>query len=577
MIRIQKIWEEMSCKKKWEILALITILSLGIFLRVFHFSDWLHFEIDQAYDFNLVSPAITDGITNLPLLGPNVGGGLLRLGPAFYYMEYLSALVFGNTPAGHAGAVLLLSLLSLPFFYIFCRKYFSFLESLGLLVIFSTSLFNVLYARFSWSPNVLPFLTLLSFYSLLRSVSKEEKYRARFFLVAVAMVTLTSQIHFNSFFTVPLIALAFVIIKRPRFNWKVWLSALAIIFLIYSPVIANDIQTNKENLHYLKLKLLKTTPSITSPRETISQDVLYNAYEYFFIATGNDQINGMKLSDYGFSCGDCKNDLSTKVCALALFLSSSLLFFYFFWKEKNQEKKDFLLLVGLWFLVSLALFYTVAQGYRMYPRFFLIVSPLAIIWYGFLFHILKPEQSRIRTILFSIIILILAWMNIEKIIPVFNQLASVPYTQNTNISVSDIFPETDRLTLEEEQLVVDYITSRYATNQYPVYLGVKSEYKLALWSLLEQRGVAYYDEIDDDTIFAEGNYFDIKFSDTRANDDPTFTIIETKDFGTLTVYNLRPVTEHIIGTRQPSNDRKQLEEMTILSKLLTLKNILDGR
>ncbi|MEI8097028.1 MAG: hypothetical protein WCG73_02900, partial [Candidatus Moraniibacteriota bacterium] len=384
-------------------------------------------------------------------------------------------------------------------------------------------------------------------------------------------------IHFNSFFAAPLIALAFVIIKRPRFNWKVWLSALAIIFLIYSPVIANDIYTNKENLHYLKLKLLKTTPSITSPWETVSQDVLYNAYEYFFIATGNDQINGMKLKGYGFSCGDCQNELPLKTVALLVFLFSSLLPFYFFWKEKDQERKNFLLITGLWFLVSLALFYTVADGYRMYPRFFLIVSPLAIIWYGFLFHLLKSEQSKIGAIIFSIIIFILVGMNIQKVISVFGQLESVPHTVNTNISVSDIFPELNRLTLEEEQIVVDYIASRYATNHYPVYLGVKSEYKLALWSLLEQRGIPYYDEIDDSTIFAQGNYFDIKFSDTRANDDPTFTLIETKDFGTLTVYNLRPVAEHIVGTKQPLNERKQLEEMTILSKLLTWKNILDGK
>lgn len=577
MIRIQKMWAETSCKKKWEILALIIILSLGIFLRAYHFSDWLHFEIDQAYDFNLVSPAITDGIANLPLLGPNVGGGLLRLGPAFYYMEYVSALLFGNTPTGHASFVLILSLLSLPLFYAFCRKYFSVYEALGLLVIFSTSLFSVLYARFSWSPNVLPFLTLLSFYALLRSVSIEEKYPARWFLLAVASVTITSQIHFNSFFAVPLIALAFVIIKRPRFHWKVWLSALAIIFFIYSPVIANDIHTNKENLHYLKQKLLKTTPSITSPAETLSQDVLYNAYEYFFITTGNDQINGMKLRDYGFSCGDCKNDLPLKIGAVILFLASSLFFFSFFWKEKNQERKDFLLLVGLWFLVSLALFYTVAQGYRMYPRFFLIASPLAIIWYGFLFRLLKSEQNKIGAILFGTIILILAGMNIQKIIPIFDQLKSVPYTENKNISVSDIFPETDRLTFEEEQLVVDYITSRYETNHSPVYLGVKSEYKLALWSLLEQRGIAYYDEMGDDTIFAEGNYFDIKFSNTRANSDPKFTILETKNFGTLTVYTLDPLASSVIGTRQPSNGRKQLEEMAILSKLLTWKSLLDKR
>ena len=77
---------------KLEIIFIIAIISLGIFLRIFHFSSWLHFEIDQAFDFDLVSPAVSNGPQNLHLLGPNVGGGLLRLGPAFYYLQYASAL-----------------------------------------------------------------------------------------------------------------------------------------------------------------------------------------------------------------------------------------------------------------------------------------------------------------------------------------------------------------------------------------------------------------------------------------------------------------------------------------------------
>ena len=183
---------------KWEFALLLIIICVGIFLRTYNFSRWLHFEIDQVYDMDIVAPAVSDGIQNLPLLGPNVGGGMARLGPAFYYMEYASAKIFGNTPVGHAMNVLILSILALPLFYVFCRKYFSKVESLGLLAIFSVSLYMVMYSRFSWSPNVLPFLVLLSFYTLLRSVSPKEKYPARWFLAAVALITITSQIHDRS-------------------------------------------------------------------------------------------------------------------------------------------------------------------------------------------------------------------------------------------------------------------------------------------------------------------------------------------------------------------------------------------
>ena len=323
---------------KLEIIFIIAVISLGIFLRTFHFSSWLHFEIDQAFDFDLVLPAVSDGPQNLPLLGPNVGGGLLRLGPAFYYLQYASALVFGNTPTGHAMNVLILSILALPLFYVFCRKYFSKIEALGLLTIFTTSLYCVLYARFSWSPNVLPFLILFSFFALLQAFAAKEKHPARWFLLSVAAITVTSQIHFNSFFVAPLIAVTFTAIKRPRFAWKVWLAALGIVAVLYLPVVLNDVKNSKENYHYLKEKFAKTKPGDIFAANTIFQTVQYSAYEYFFINTANDQINGTKLTGNGFDCKNCQENLGLKILAIVLFLLSLVVLMVKFLKEKNHGK-----------------------------------------------------------------------------------------------------------------------------------------------------------------------------------------------------------------------------------------------
>ncbi len=554
---------------KWEAVALAVILCIGIFLRTYHFSDWLHFEIDQAYDFNTVSPALTDGIGHLPLVGPNVGGGLLRLGPAFYYMEYLSTLVFGNTPAGHAGATLVLSLLSLPLFYVFTKRYFSVTESLGLLAIFSTSLFSVLYSRFSWSPNVLPFLMLLSSYALLRAVSPKERHPAQWFLLAVTVVTVTSQIHLNSFFTAPLIAVLFIAIKRPKFHWKVWLAAAGIILVVSSPLIVNHLRDHGENLHLLRVKLEKTGPRIAPPLQTAAETIVYDAYEYFFIVTGIDEINGMKLSGYGFSCGDCEEQLPVKSSAILLFTVAGILFLRAFFRERDTDRRNFLLLAGLWFLVSFALFYTVAQGYRMYPRFFLIVSPLAVLWFGFLLHDFMSDRTRTRSVIYATIILVLISSNIRRIIPVFDQLANVPTETDATAPTGDIFPDTDRVTLGELGTVAGYVATRSRESGYPTYLSAKSEFVLPFWTILNPLGIRYHADITDKTLFTEGNYFDIKFSGARPNDDPKFTVTETRNFGMLTVYTLTPRPEFIVADRQSPNDRKDLMEMKVLSKLHT--------
>ncbi len=558
---------------RFEIIFIIIVISLGIFLRTFHFSSWLHFEIDQAFDFDLVSPAVSNGPQNLPLLGPNVGGGLLRLGPAFYYLEYASALVFGNTPTGHAMNVLILSILALPLFYVFCRKYFSKIEALGLLTIFATSLYCVMYARFSWSPNVLPFLILFSFFALLQAFTAKEKHPARWFLVSVAAITITSQIHFNSFFVAPLIAVTFTAIKRPHFAWKVWLAALGIIAVLYLPVVLNDVKNNKENYHYLKEKFAKTKPGNIFTIDSIIQTVQYSASEYFFINTGNDQINGTKLKGNGFDCKDCKENLGLKSLTIILFLIGLATLIVKLLKEKNDDRKNFLLLAGLWFLFSFYLIYSIADGYRMYPRFFLMISPLAIIFYGLLLEFLKPQQNKKGLVGFCAIILILAGLNLQRIIPVFQQLQNAPVSQDDDVETGDIFPNTNRLTLQQEIAIVDYIQAKAQINNYPVYLSVKSEYKPAFWALLEQRGLPYYSEINPKQLYAQGNYFDIRFAGSSSEIDQKFSLIENKNFGTLTVYFVQPLPQAVSSQRQADWQRGKTEEINIVSKLLTWEKL----
>ena len=561
---------EMLRARKWEFLVLLLILSSGIFLRTYHFSDWLHFEIDQVFDVELVAPALSDGIENLPLLGPNVGGGTLRLGPAFYYLEYLGALLFGNTPTGHAATVLILSILALPLFYVFCQRYFSVSQSLGLLAIFSTSLFSVLYARFSWSPNVLPFLTLFSFYALLRSVSSQEKNPARWFLLSVTAVTITSQIHFNSLFAVPLITVIFIAIKRPTFNWKVWLSAAAIIVTLYSPVILSDIKTNGSNLADFKVKIHKTGNTAFS-LDTTLQTALYDASEYFFINTSSDQINGVRLKDNGFACNACQENIGLRLLALALFLSTLFILALNLIREKDPERRNFLILVAVWSLVSFALFYTVAKSYRVYPRFFLIVSPLAILSYGLLLRLMQPEKNWKRLALFVSLIACLVFLNVQKVNSVFAQLRNNPVAVKDSIDVGDIFPDTNRITLAEQERIVDFIQARSQENNFPVYLGVTSEYAPSFWYLLEKRGVHYFDDIDRNLTYAEGNYFQVTYAYDTPSQSPNFREKDSALFGKLRIQSVEPLQP--TGLRQPESEKIVRYDLSVIADLLTWKKL----
>ena len=569
----------------WELFLIIAFIFLGAFLRSYHFSDWLHFEIDQSYDIQLVSPAVENGIENLPLLGPTAGGGRsLRLGPGFYYLEYLSAKIFGNTPPGHAAFVLIFSILSLPLFYFFIRHYFSRPISIGLMALFSTSFYLVLYSRFSWSPNILPFLVLLSFFSLLKSVSAEESSTKNkwWFLLAVATITLTTHIHFNAFFIIPVTTIIFLLIKRPHFHWKIWGAALGIITLLYAPVILSDIQTKGQNTTYFIEKLSPKKKLHPDIPQKLLQTLHYNASNFLLITGGFDFINGKKLVGYGFPDTN-KPSFIFRITALLLLIIESVLLLANLGREKNPKRKDFLILITIWFVVSLLYFFSLLlDGYNLYPRFFLLQAPLALIITGLLLERLSLGMKPIgqqRLTLLALITTSLIASNLGKIEGYFKQLSQT-HSRPIEIATEDVFPNTERITLSQQYAITDYITSKYSENGEPVYIKTIHEYEPVLWYHLKQRGLDYYGPLDTTTLYQEANYFIVyptylltKHQDILLGLGEFFDINDTVDFGSLSVIFLSQKDEAINKIRQYDSEKYILQQEQQLSRVQTWKTL----
>ncbi|MBP7060732.1 MAG: glycosyltransferase family 39 protein [Candidatus Moranbacteria bacterium] len=550
----------------WVLLFLVLILTIGIFLRTYHFSDWLLFEIDQTYDTRIVSQAVDEGIGHLPLLGPTAGGGrALRLGPAFYYLQYASAMVFGNTPTGHAMLVLLSSLLALPLFYLFCRRYFDSTMALGLLALFAGSAYLVLYGRFSWSPNVLPFLILLSFYALLKSVDSSEPHRSRYFLLATAAISITSQIHFNAFFTIPTIVVLFLLYKRPHFPWKTWLLAVSIIGLIYSPMIMNDVITNGENINFFLSKVGKGGSSNFKSglvRKTIV-DLQYTASGYFLVTTGSDHISGGRLKEYGFREA---HERPWRTLALVLFFAELALLLFALFRETSTVRKDFLVLLLLWVLIPFVYFYSlISSGFQIYPRFFLLFAPVAIILTGLLLQKIIPKIYVVRQVLLVGCIVLLLTPSLTRLHGHYF-LLSHPRPDSV-VETEDIFPDNSRLTLDEQQHITDHLLATAQTNGYPIFISALHEYEPVFWYHLAKHGIPYGGEISDGASYAEGNFFSIKFTTSKIPTASGLTIIDQKNFGVLTVYTFAPDPQAPLvrmseAERPLSEQTRQIQELT---------------
>ncbi|MCK4635626.1 MAG: hypothetical protein KAT32_02085 [Candidatus Moranbacteria bacterium] len=291
----------------------IAIFIVGIFLRTYHFTDWLHFELDQARDVFIISDAI-DGTRDLPLLGPQARGRELQLGPIFYYFQFFSAKIFArnmfwqNTslPVAVAFPDLLFSILTIPLSYFFARQFFSRRISFLLFTITSFSYFLIIYGRFAWNPNSMPFWLMLAAYSLLRcgnflgkdilpkrfynqklffnfkkadgkSVNDCEKVFcpcgkhnffnkflinfknwfvnkffankkiSRWFILAIFSTAILLQLHFIAFLCFPVVFIIYFIFSKIRISWQTILISLSLIILLFFPVIVNEYKTGGKN------------------------------------------------------------------------------------------------------------------------------------------------------------------------------------------------------------------------------------------------------------------------------------------------------------------------------------------
>jgi len=555
--------------RKGILTALALIVVLGAFLRLYHLSDWLHFELDQARDAKVITSAIEGGIGNLPLLGPRAGGTFLRLGPGFYYVEYIGALIFGNTPGGLTVPIALLSIASIAVLYVLMRRYFETKLSLALALLFSVSVFFVLYGRFAWNPNPLPFFLLCGFYALLKAVDTDEPYRERWFVASALLLSFATQLHFLAFVALPFIVVVFLSIKRVRFSWRAWVMAMCTVLLLYVPMILNEVITGGANSQeFLAAVQGKSNKSQHTIAEQFIRNTTNQAEGYWVILSGYEdssmgQFVSTGLIDFELTCNDnCHKHLIASLTALMIFIGGTILLIWNTWKETDVRKKDFLILAIAWFGSCFVLF--TPLSYDFSPRFFLLTAPFPFLFIGLIVDFLKKhctQHAWISSVLW-VLLSTLVFSNLFYVSHRFDALrrASSEYFE---IAPDRILKEKTRVTLEQQERVLDYMQSFQKENGYPIYMFSEPEHRRALKYLMERRGMQNDVVGFSGGVYSQGNHF-LVFR-TGSNHTKTlnkkytdvYTVIEKVEFGTLTIIRLQPKTEMITGERQIFEEKAQ--------------------
>lgn len=547
-------------KKHQVLILLIVLFAVGIFLRTHNFSDWLHFELDQARDVRVVDAALLGNATDLPLLGPKAGGTFLRLGPGFYWLEYLGALLFGGAVVGGAAIIALFSILSLPLFYLIVKRFFRPWLAIGLTGLFSVSAFMVMYGRFAWNPNFIPFFTLLGFYALLRAVEPEEGRNGWWLVLAAFAIGMATHMHFLAFLALPTIAVLFLLVQRPRISVKFWCLALALVAFLYVPMALNEYATGglntKEFFGALSEKSTKEDhPLIEKAARNVSEFGLHSIVVLSGFEGATFPAIIMKEGVFGTVCDSkCDKGKWYGVAGVLLFGLSVLALGWLWYREQELQKKTLLLLSLLWLGVTFVLFLPLSYGVA--PRFFLLNAPLLFILLGVLLESLRQVLSRVKMggALVSVgVIGFLIITNLSFLTQRFDELSRAG--KESVISAPDrILKERVRVTLEQQTTIIDFLEARARKDNVAIYMFSEPQHRRALKYLMEKRGVPN-DVLGFSGIYRAGAYFLILRTESNLEDAlkkylPSYTVGTATAFGTLVAIELVPKPEAIMGERQ---------------------------
>jgi len=551
-------------KKNWKIIIFVAVVAAGIFLRVWHFHDWLFFKMDQARDAFLTRQVFEKGPGWLPLLGPKAGGTRLNLGPVFYYFQYIAAVLFHSVnPSTLAYPDLFFSILSIPLFYLLLKKYFDRNWSMILASAYALCFLAIEYSRFSWNPNALPFFNLLFFYSLLNVFDEKVKYRLRWIAVAGISFSISTQLHFLSFLTLPLVTLIFLWFERKGIqkylDWKKIALFLAMVLVLYAPVLANEIYTHGSNSREF-VAAIHSKASNHALRENITRDFSYFGQNWLTILTGY--------------IGKSDQSWPAALTWIFFIIPALVLNLKFYREEKNAGKKKFLLLTFCWFVVYFLAYIPIAYDIR--PRFFLPMITLPFMFAGYISQFFLRLEKRKKIIWASLAFAIPAIIILTNLIGTYQWFKEIESVQKKGIypNRTIILKARDGIVLWHLENAVNFMAA--SCPKTTVYYNSAREYVRPIKYLLALKGKNGLSLNDVNTGDQNTCYFDAKLTraaNSKLSDSLSaeFSATSEKKFGAYTVRTLRlndNFVDQILPTFHKSADDLQNSKRVFFKDIL---------
>lgn len=229
-----------------EIIVLSLVVLVGAFFRLYKISSYMTFLGDEGRDAIVVWKLLTQ--RDIILVGPGTSIGNMYLGPLYYYFIAPFLWLFNYNPVGPSVMVALVGVLTIVGVYFITKEWFGLVGAAVASFLYAIAPTVIIYSRSSWNPNIMPFFSLLTVYSIW-SVWKKGEYKWLMVLgVALAFVL---QSHYLGLLLFPVVGLFWLLsyfkikqsgdwlVEQGRFA-QFSLLGLIIFLALMSPIVVFD-------------------------------------------------------------------------------------------------------------------------------------------------------------------------------------------------------------------------------------------------------------------------------------------------------------------------------------------------
>ncbi len=249
--------------------ALGALFVLSTVLHFYLLRTHLHFDIDEATHTSIIWSIWHNH--HLVSKGPPASGDTgLYHGAYYYYLYLIPAVISHGNPLGLAVFTIILSLISIPLLAESIREIYGKREALLVTALYIVSYYAIIYSRWIWNPNSIPFFTALSLFALSKIIKGKPRFLILFFF-AIGSIT---QLHVGGLQFIPILLCMIPLLYRFVKGAKLWISSLVAFLIPWLPTIYHELAHNFELLRAMH-KLLQ------SPAHISLLDHAQNGLDYF--------------------------------------------------------------------------------------------------------------------------------------------------------------------------------------------------------------------------------------------------------------------------------------------------------